>query len=109
MLAVRERRYWTMSSVTVRIAGRPSSVKVIMMNAPPTAYRWTAGLPVSPMHCYCGRRVRAVGTIQRYACEAPRPLLHLSAIQHGCQVPSIVHQLDTPSPDKALVHPFLSL
>ena len=53
MLSARERRYGTMSvevpsSVTVRIAGRPSSVKVIIMDAPPTVYRWMAGFPVSP-------------------------------------------------------------
>jgi hypothetical protein len=53
VLAVGEGSYGTMSvevpsSVTVRIAGRPSSVKVIIMDAPPTVYRWMAGFPVSP-------------------------------------------------------------
>ena len=58
MPAVRERRYGTMSvevpsSVTVRIAGRPSSVKVIIMDAPPTVYRYgrVSGLA---MNGYCG-------------------------------------------------------
>ena len=53
MLAVGEGSYGTMSvevpsSVIVRIAGRPSSVKVIIMDAPPTVYRWMVGFPVSP-------------------------------------------------------------
>jgi hypothetical protein len=52
-LAVGEGRYGTMSvevpsSVTVRIAGRSSSVKLILMDAPPTVYSWMAGFLVSP-------------------------------------------------------------